>query len=700
MIVSLIMLMIIWMPVILKKNVSWQDITSEISFANDNRIEYGTYARTIAGRTLRSGEYHLRFTMQGMGRLIVRISSNNCASLVPDTFVLDISSITNQIDFTVYTDADYWDMELSGEESTDITVSSVLLSKQSTLDRRFTISFLIIAVMAVFVLVMCGRMKRDQLASFLLLVMIAFLASVPCLKEDLNIGDDMYYHWERLTGLVASIRSGHIPARVYPTMNNGFGGVAPIYYPDLFLYPFAMLVIAGTSMQYALHMYLILTNLVTVFGMCVFAYRITKDKNTAIIAAILYTLSPYRLTDLYTRSALGEALAMALLPIVLMMLYEVIWGDRRKWPLLAVAAALLFRAHMITTLFTAILCLAICIVAVKQIICGKRLCSLILAVVSAFCMCISILLPLWTMTKSGVTATMMMRTLALKAVEPAQLFFSTVGEVSGSWDTEHLIFRAIEVGVPLLAGTIYFIYEDIQISDRKWFYKVAQMFTLFGIVAAAMTTTWFPWEKMEVWTKYISKYIQFPWRLLLVTVCLCTIPAAIAYSHLGEKSVFAVMVICLAFALPLERMQTLNTNIIPYGRTVEWMQLFGDYNFEGTISSKAVNRDIRVKGEVEIKEVHRAGTELKTLIDTTGETSLILPLYAFDGYEVLLNGDRIDWYRGEENRLVVDLPSDSHGELSVRYIGNPIWHVGEIISLLTFTLMVILASFQKKKKTA
>ena len=161
----------------------------------------------------------------------------------------------------------------------------------------------------------------------------------------------MYYHWERLTGLISSLKSGQFPARMYPTMNNGYGGVAPVYYPDLFLYPLALLVMAGSSMQYAFHAYIIFVNLLTSFAMYALARRLLKNPEGALIAAMLYVLSVYRLTDLYSRSALGEVMAMAILPLVLLALLEIIYEDKRKWPFLSIAAALLFRAHMITVLF-------------------------------------------------------------------------------------------------------------------------------------------------------------------------------------------------------------------------------------------------------------------------------------------------------------------------------------------------------------
>ncbi|MBQ8094153.1 MAG: hypothetical protein IJ242_11335 [Clostridia bacterium] len=692
--ILLLALGILWMPVFRGRDITFSDITGEMAFENGNRIITGTTVSTAEGRTVRGGPAWMRFSLQGEGALEVHLGSKNCASIVPDTFVIHASDSPAEIAFDVYTEIDYLNVQLTGGEGTDVMVEHIALSNRTPRDRRFTISFAFIAFAVVSFCILTGRINREQAAVCFLLTAVAFFASVPCLKDDLNVGDDLYYHWERLTGLIASLRSGQFPAHVYPTMNNGYGGVAPVFYPDMFLYPSAFLVLAGSSMQYAIHVYLIAVNLLTAFAMYAFARHLVHDRNTALIASILYTLSTYRLTDLYTRSAFGEVLAMALLPLMLLLLLKVIYEDAGSWPMLSVLAALLLRAHMITTMFAALLCGGICLVSIRQILHERRIAALLLAVVGAVLLCVPILLPLYTMTKDGVTATMMQRTTALKAIEPAQLFFSTQSGLQGSWETEHLLFRAIEIGVPMLAGASLYFYETIR-GNEKGRNRMITVLLVFGMASAFMSTTWFPWSQMDVLTKTVSKYIQFPWRLLLVTVCLFAVPAACMYAKIGSQSVLIVLAVSLGIALPLERVQTLDGNIIAYGRTPEWMQLFGDYNFEGTISSRAADRHVRFTGEAEVLEEHRAGSSVEYTVEAYEETTVLLPLYAFKGYQVTANDQPQQTFRGEENRLAFLLQPGNYRILA-RYTGLPVWRAGEAIGLIT--LLVLLGILLKIKK--
>ena len=263
--------------------------------------------------------------------------------------------------------------------------------------------------------------------------------------------------------------------------------------------------------------------------------------------------------------------------------------------------------------------------------------------------------------------------------------------MNGEWPNEHLLNKAIELGIPLVAGTVFYIYDEVKRSDKSSGGIVLKEFCVIGLIAAVMSTTWLPWDRVDIWTNYISKYIQFPWRLVLISVCLLTVPAAKSYAVLGSKAMIVVLAFCLCTALPLERQLTLHLETVPYGRTPEWLHLYGDYNFEGTIASLASERDVRIDGEGEIQKIQkisRVGDEMTVLLKTGSDTIISLPLYAFEGYEVSFNGEKVESYRGAENQLTAKLPSDADGCLRIKCTGRKIWRLGESAGLVTFLLLI------------
>lgn len=86
--------------------------------------------------------------------------------------------------------------------------------------------------------------------------------------------------------------------------------------------------------------------------------RWTDDRRAALVAAAAWAFAPYRLLDTQYRTALGESLALALLPLVLLLGMEAVWrngpGSRRRIALAVLPAALLVICHPISVLMTGI----------------------------------------------------------------------------------------------------------------------------------------------------------------------------------------------------------------------------------------------------------------------------------------------------------------------------------------------------------
>ena len=87
---------------------------------------------------------------------------------------------------------------------------------------------------------------------------------------------------------------------------------------------------AGVSLVNCYKVFVFLLNAGTAAVAYVSFSGLLRSKRTGLLAALLYTLSVYRLIDLYTRAAAGEALAMVFLPLVLWGMYELFLGDRKN----------------------------------------------------------------------------------------------------------------------------------------------------------------------------------------------------------------------------------------------------------------------------------------------------------------------------------------------------------------------------------
>lgn len=79
-----------------------------------------------------------------------------------------------------------------------------------------------------------------------------------------------------------------------------------------------------------MNVYMVAVSLVSAVTLYACARRMFGERWIAACAAILYTLAVYRATNAYTRCAVGEATAMAVLPLFILGLWEVVLGDSRR----------------------------------------------------------------------------------------------------------------------------------------------------------------------------------------------------------------------------------------------------------------------------------------------------------------------------------------------------------------------------------
>lgn len=157
---------------------------------------------------------------------------------------------------------------------------------------------------------------------------------------------DGYFHFSRAEEIYQNIRHG-VPFTFIATHtfnNTGVGNF--LFYPTVFLYPWAVLrfvfsAITAYDLWYA----------GLLFGTFIIAYYCMRDYSHSTIRsisfALLYGLMPYHL---YTGNGfvLGEYVAYTFLPIVFLGFYHVFYENYRRWPLLAIGMTLILYSHLLS----------------------------------------------------------------------------------------------------------------------------------------------------------------------------------------------------------------------------------------------------------------------------------------------------------------------------------------------------------------
>jgi len=431
------------------------------------------------------------------------------------------------------------------------------------------------------------------------------------------------------------------------------------------------------------------------------AKRIFKEDWTAVCASILYTLSIYRISDVFTRYAFGEMTAMVFLPLFMLGLYEVVLGDRARWRVLGVSAACIYLSHMLSTLICALTAVGVCVLFIVKIMREGRLLAIVKAGCLALVLCAFQLVPFVQYSLQGIGAQELAKDPAFFAISPAQLFLLGAGEMSADPRDMTLSTFALEIGLPLIiaAGLALYMAATAQKKEEKNHF--ALLLTAAGCLFALMATTLFPWSHVRVLTRGLSDYLQFPWRFLMMTaVCFALAGgwglAKFARGH-GEQMAAAALCAAAICALPTLTDETRNPDYIALGETVSPNLKYTEYTIPGTETEPTMDQALILDGEIRIDAYEKDGTTAVMQLAADTDGSVTLPLFGYDGYRAALNGGEVVWTLGENNRLSVPLEKGMQGELRVWFAGKRLWRAAEALSLAAGLGMILHGRVRRKR---
>lgn len=652
--------------------------------------------------TLPAGTYTLSWDIETDGANAIRIETTNDAAISPSSVNLIPGESTGAITLDAIDQIYNLQLIVSYQSGSYIRVNRIDLTGNQNTDRVWTLIIILAAAAILNILYVRGFLTPRRRGELLILAVVVLIASAPALKDNLNGGHDGYFHVDRLLNMLNALRSGQFPARLGAYMQNQYGAVTSAYYPELFLYIPAAMMLCGASLNFAMHVFLIGINAATALLMRYSAGKLFKNAHAGMLASILYTLAAYRLTDMYTRFSIGEALAMTFVPLFLYALYEVVWGDKKKWKLLALAAMFVYQSHLISAVICALIAAAACLLCAVKMIREHRLSRLILAGITAFSLCLYALIPLYTYNQQGVSTAMMARWTSGHLLAPAQLLLS-MDPVSIAPSDATLKDFSLVIGLPLILSTAAALHTILTREKHQQEDILAGILAAAGILFALMTTTLFPWARLESLTHYAAAYIQFPWRLLMMsTICFSLAGgwgiAQLAKNH-DSAVQFAVFALCAALALPLLSAETRKEGYTEAGNLPAWDQIFEDYTLKGTVVRETKDKTVHTTGDVSYSNYHKFGTRITAQVSSAQGGEISFPLFAFDGYEATLDGDLIPISYGDNNRISLTLPAGTSGKIQICFVGNPLWRIGEVISLLTAFVLILHTQFRYKKKT-
>jgi len=179
-----------------------------------------------------------------------------------------------------------------------------------------------------------------------------------------------------------------------------------------------------------------------------------------------------------------------------------------------------------------------------------------------------------------------------------------------------------------------------------------------------------------------------------------SIAAGYAYARLFDgrsaRAALCVLALSVVCASPWIDYAFDKKDVLEFGRGANAYIVTPEYQIEGTDVNATRSREVMIEGDAALTAYEKKGTRIKTQVNAAGDARLTMPLFGFDGYAAELNGERIDWVRGENNRLTVDVPAGTQGALRIWFEGKAVWRATDALSLVT--ALCVMGLWLKKKR--
>ena len=418
-----------------------------------------------------------------------------------------------------------------------------------------------------------SNIKSGEYANIAIIFIVSIFVCLPLLNKNCNIYiDDGIQHLCRLIGTEQTLVSKQFLPMIMSNFCNNFGYSWNIFYSPLTAYIPLIFRIFSFSFETCLKLFMFVVTVATGIAMYKFVIKITKNKNIAILASVLYIIAPYRITDMYVRMALAELTSFIFIPMVFSGMYSII-NENKKSSLLIIGASGLILTHTVVCMYTAILCFVYLIVFIRKL--NKKS---ILNLLVSLLMIVLITSFYWVGLAQHYFSTSYEVFVPgrMERVDVLNFYKTSLSQLVYTDQEQKMIY---EIGIVTFMGlllTPIAIMKFEKQEKEKDFTKIYSLFGILGIVLTIMTLKIFPFEKLPG----TFTMIQFTFRLFEFTSFFFAIISAVNFWILIKNFNIRDVIIISLIACLL-------TTI--YGKKISYEKKYDEKDF---IEPRRVTKDV------------------------------------------------------------------------------------------------------------
>lgn len=550
--------------------------------------------------------------------------------------------------------------------------------------------------------------KLKKYLPYIIIIAVSIIICIPLFSMNLSDYNEYRIHIGRVASIKQVITDDNIQPLISYKHMNGFGYALNVFYGPITTYIPIIISFAVVSASFAIKIFTLLTVLISGLAMYKFVKHSTKNNIISIISALIYMCAPYKLTDIYSRNAVGEYTAFIFIPILFDGFYRLLNGEDKDKKLLIIGIVGLILSHTITTIYTAIFAIVYIAINYKKFFEKEKIKKAAISILISLLLCLFYVAPLLEyklFTNYTIFDQDRMNTYGTDVYEQS-LDFKGFFENELSKNDE-LITSLGCISIALTLITII-CYKRVK-KEYKQDYNV---YLIFSLISLFMSSKLFPWFIMP---KFLT-VIQFGWRMLGFYIFFNAIICGInVYTLMGMikkekiKNILLIIVISATILLAVLRtdnyFETYNSNvdknfentiynserISPYQINRDYMPLKAINNI--SYLKERDNRTYILDGEADIIEENKEKLNDIIKIDNVENATIELPFLYYPGYEVTLNGKQINIFESDNGFIALNVQES--GTIEIKYKGTILEKIAYKVSETTLILLCIYLFIKK-----
>lgn len=570
------------------------------------------------------------------------------------------------------------------------------------------------------------KMKRPSTSLFLwIATAVLFVAAiVPTLLKYMPVGHDVIYHCMRLLNIAEEMRHGNPFPTIYTYALNGMGYGAPLFYSDLFLYPFALLNALGVSIYWTfkiLQASLLVMSFVSMYWV---GKALFKDCVQAQVTALAYSFSFYSLMDIYYRAAIGECFTFVFLPVVYLGYYRITHDREDCWWILALGMLGILLSHTLSVILAMIFLIVLILFDFKYWI---RHLSHIRYMVYAALLCIGLGCYFWLPMLEQLTQ--LSFRLNLDVTNAQGRFWSSMYNPLRLLATP-IISAIVKPNEPVafvrLTGTVGYL--AIMVGLAASWKNRRRSVCLMMVVSLVFVWLSGRYSPTQLLAETPLATLQFPWRILLCATMALALFIGMSMASIRStrwKNIFIGLVVVSAATsiycnFPSDQYSAMVEYAARYDHTFESFFDFhmnknevsdGQYLPDDLEYVMAGNLYAYYPPEFEARtsddavEFSLSRDDQNHLVCTfsgnPGGATIDVPVILYIGYTAeLSDGTPLEVSRGDSGMVRVSLGDHASGEFILRYEGTTIQKVSGGVTIVTLAAFAALMLLRRRKAKA